>query len=76
MLNLTEVAYANLVGTARLKPGVQRVIPGDPDNSYLIHKLEGRGGIFGVRMPYNGPPLTDGQILVIRTWIRNGADNN
>lgn len=79
VMNLrSEVAYSNLVGVAaRLKPGAIRVVPGDPDNSYLIHKLEGRSDIFGVRMPQNGPPyLTEGQILVIRTWIRNGANNN
>jgi hypothetical protein len=79
VLNLRpEVAYNNLVNVAsRLKAGAIRVIPGDPDNSYLIHKLEGRSGIFGLRMPQNGPPyLTEGQILVIRTWIRNGANNN
>ena len=79
VLNLrSEVAYANLVGVAaRLQPGAIRVVPGDPDNSYLIHKLEGRAGIFGLRMPQNGPPyLTEGQILVIRTWIRDGANNN
>ena len=28
-----------------------RVVPGDPDNSYLIQKLEGRPGIVGLRMP-------------------------
>jgi hypothetical protein len=79
VLNLRpEVAYNNLVNQAsRLKAGAIRVIPGDPENSYLIHKLEGRSGIFGLRMPQNGPPfLTEGQILVIRTWIRNGANNN
>jgi hypothetical protein len=79
VLNLrSEVAYSNLVGVAaRLKPGAIRVVAGDPDNSYLIHKLEGSAGIFGLRMPQNGPPyLTDGQILVIRTWIRDGANNN
>ena len=77
-LLLTEGnAYANLVGVAsREKPGVQRVAPGDPENSYLIHKVEGRAGISGVRMPFNGTPLTDGQILVIKRWIELGAPNN
>ncbi len=77
-LNLTEGnAYANLVGVAaRNKPGATRVVPGDPENSYLIHKLEGRAGISGVRMPLNGTPLTDGQILVITRWIELGAPNN
>jgi len=72
------VAYANLVGVgSRGKPGAIRVIPSDPENSYLIHKLEGRPGIVGVRMPMSGPPyLTDGQILVITRWIELGARND
>jgi hypothetical protein len=73
-----QVAYANLVGVgSRGKVGAIRVIPGDPENSYLIHKLEGRPGIVGVRMPQLGPPyLTDGQILVIKRWIERGAPND
>ena len=75
-LNLNhEVAYDQLVGApVRGKPGAIRVIPGDPDNSYLIQKLEGSASIVGRRMPNNGPPyLTDGQILIIRRWITVGA---
>ena len=46
------VSYSNLVNVAsRAKAGAVRVIPGDPENSYLIHKLEGRSTIAGVRMP-------------------------
>ena len=77
-LNLTHaVAYANLVNVAvRQKAGATRVIPGDPENSYLIHKLEGRSGI-GARMPLNSPAyLTDGQIRVIKRWIELGAPND
>lgn len=75
---LPGVAYTNLVGVASTgKPGAVRVIPGDPENSYIIHKLEGRTTIAGVRMPRgNGPFLTDGQILVIKRWISIGAPNN
>jgi hypothetical protein len=78
VMNLTGGnAYANLVGVASIqKPGLQRVAPGDPANSYLIHKVEGRAGITGQRMPLAGTPLTDGQILVIRRWIELGAPNN
>jgi hypothetical protein len=78
-LNLTEgAAYAALVGVAAVtKPGAIRVVPGDPDNSYLVHKLEGAPDIVGLRMPRNtGPFLTEGQMLVIRRWIRDGAPNN
>ena len=70
-------SYQQLVGVASLnRPGATRVIPGDPDNSYLVRKLEGRD-INGERMPRgNGPFLTQGQMLVIRQWIRDGAPNN
>ena len=72
-----QVSYANLVGvSSRGKVGAIRVIASDPENSYLIHKVEGRGGISGQRMPFNGTPLTDGQILVIKRWIELGAPNN
>ena len=70
-------AYANLVGVPSIEqPARLRVAPGDPENSYIIHKLEGRQGITGVRMPLTGTPLTDGQIRVIERWIENGAPND
>ena len=59
-----------------VQAGAVRVIPSDPENSYLIHKLEGRSTIAGVRMPLGGPYLETGQILVIRRWIEIGAPNN
>jgi hypothetical protein len=62
---------------SRGKPGAIRVIPNDPDNSYLVHKLEGAPDIAGSRMPRNSSVfLTDGQMLVIRRWIQLGAQNN
>ena len=77
-LNLRADPYAALVNApSRVKAGAVFVVPGNPDASYLVHKLEGRSDITGLRMPRNGPPyLTDGQILVIRRWIENGAPNN
>jgi hypothetical protein len=73
-----EVAYAQLVGVSSAqKPGAVRVIPGDADNSYLVHKLEGHSAIVGQRMPRTaGPFLTEGQMLIIRRWIDQGAQNN
>ena len=75
---LRDLAFAQLVGTSSTqRPGTPRVVAGDPDASYLIQKLEGRSGITGRRMPFNGPPyLTDGQILIIRRWIQTGAPRN
>jgi hypothetical protein len=78
-LNLaTGFSYDALVNRASVgKPGAIRVIPGDPDNSYLIQKIEGTVGIVGQRMPRTGGPyLTPGQITVIRRWIAEGAKNN
>lgn len=78
-LNLIEGrSHAQLVGRASIgKPGSTLVIPGDPDNSYLVKKLEGAADIVGLRMPRNnGPFLSEGQMLVIRKWIQDGAANN
>ncbi len=73
-----DVAYANLVNVpVRGKPGAIRVIPGDPDNSYIIQKIEGMPGIVGERMPRTGGPyLTPGQVLIIKRWIALGAKND
>ena len=73
-----DVAYQNLVGVSSVgKPGAVRVIPGDAENSYIVHKLEGRSDIVGMRMPRtSGPFLTEGQISIIRRWIDQGAQNN
>ena len=71
-------AYGALVGRPSVgKPGATLVIPGDPDNSYVVKKLEGHPDIAGQRMPRgNGPFLSEGQMLVIRRWIADGAPNN
>jgi hypothetical protein len=78
VMNLTQGnAYASLVGVPSVeRPALMRVAPGDPENSYIVHKLEGRAGIAGARMPLVGTPLTDGQILVIKRWIELGAPND
>ena len=78
-LNLNhDVAYEQLINLAsRGKPSAVRVVPGDPDASYLVQKLEGAAGIAGRRMPFSGAPfLTDGQILILRRWIAIGAPRN
>ena len=49
------------------------VIPGSPDNSLLIHRLE---GTIGPRMPTDGPPLTQPEIDRIKQWILEGAKDN
>jgi mono/diheme cytochrome c family protein len=51
-----------------------RVVPGDPDASFLIQKLEGtQAPELGERMPAGGPYLSTSTINVIRQWIQDGA---
>lgn len=75
---LPDLSYAALVNVASVtNRGFVRVVPGDPDASILVRKLEGSPGLVGQRMPIGGPPyLTAGQIQIIRRWIELGAPNN
>lgn len=69
-------AYENLVGVASEQvPELDRVDPGNPDDSYLIIKLEGgdRMADGSARMPRGREPLPEDQIDLIRTWIEKGA---
>jgi hypothetical protein len=54
---------------------LNRVEPGDPDNSLLINKLTNVTPICGGSMPPTGL-LDDASIARIRTWIEDGADDN
>lgn len=66
-------SFASLVNIASQEvPGLFRVQPFDPDNSYLVQKLDGTAAV-GARMPLNGIPLDPSEIAVIREWIANGA---
>ena len=50
------VSFANLVGVPSVEASsFLRVAPGLPDQSYLIHKLEGSAQV-GEQMPLGGPP--------------------
>ena len=71
-------SYQALVGQpSRQKAGAILVVPGDPNASYLIHKLEGAADMVGARMPRgSGPYLTTGQMQIIRRWIELGAKND
>ena len=67
-------SYVSLVGVSSVeRPGVLRVAPGNANNSYLIHKLEGTSGIVGQRMPAGLPALPQSDIDIVRQWIGDGA---
>jgi Planctomycete cytochrome C len=53
--------------------GLPMVIPGSPDQSELVLRIEGRTGD---RMPINRNPLNQNQINGIRAWIVEGAKDN
>jgi mono/diheme cytochrome c family protein len=75
-MNLTSVdaSFTSLVAVASLQvPALQRVTAGNPNDSYLIRKLEGGPNIVGNQMPRVGPLLDQATIDVIRQWISNGA---
>jgi hypothetical protein len=69
-----EMTRDDLVNApAFANPAVILVIPGDPDESYLVRKLEGGPNIQGEAMPPDGPALAAEEIQRIRDWIAAGA---
>lgn len=70
-------AIESLVGVPSVEaPGLVQVVPGDPDASYLVMKLEGThvaNGGTGAQMPFGAPPLPRESITKIRQWIAEGA---
>ena len=73
-------AYDAIVGVASAQlPTMDRITPGQPGQSYLIHKLEGTHasvGGSGGRMPAGAAPLAPPVIAVIRRWVMEGAARN
>ncbi len=89
-LRLTSAAlsHASLVDQpADQVPSVRLVAPGDPDNSYLVIKLDGSmrrvlptecmtspgRNPCGAQMPQLAAPLSQAERTLIRNWILGGA---
>lgn len=64
----------------------RNVVPGDPDNSFLMHKLIGesalppdpdgpgpQGSHGGAPMPLQIAPLTEAELEAFETWVAGGA---
>ena len=76
-LNLARgSSFLSLVNVKSTETSLILVIPSDPDKSYLLHKLEGRAGIAGERMPKGGPFLTSDEVEIVSQWIADGALDN
>lgn len=75
-----DLAYHFLVNIKSLEATNLRIVdPGNPEGSYLLHKLRGthiEAGGMGERMPFDLPPLTDDQIGMIATWIKDCSPRN
>jgi hypothetical protein len=54
------------------------VEPGDPDQSFLMRKLDAvsPSSELGAPMPYGYRPLADHEVEVLREWIAKGAPND
>lgn len=76
-LDLTDgMSYSELVDVpAAGITGETLVIPADPDNSYLVKKLEGAEGIADDPMP-PGAMLEQYRLDRVRDWIAAGANND
>lgn len=76
-LSFTD-AYASLVDVPSTQaPGLDRVEPGAPDDSYLWHKLSGThvaAGGSGDPMPAPAGGLDAGSLATIEAWISGGAE--
>lgn len=67
-------SYGDLVDVPSQEvPSLKRVDPGDPDNSYLVQKIEGTAAVGG-RMPLGGSRIPQEEIDLIRQWISEGAN--
>jgi hypothetical protein len=86
---MAGAAYANIVNVPAAETAtvtdLDRIEPGDPEASYLIHKIQGTHtapsvGGSGERMPRGctalPPCLSAAEIQLIRQWVLEGAANN
>lgn len=51
------------------------VVPGDPLTSNLLRLIEGKASP-EIRMPHDQRPLLRYQTLIVRDWVKQGAQNN
>lgn len=75
------MAYDELFGDvdnqAAIDEGIEQVVPGDPDASFLLIKVQ--GGLdpkYGTVMPQGSSAgLPEDDVALIRRWIEDGAPN-
>ena len=73
------LTHSNTVNVPSNESGLDRIEPGQPNQSYLVHKIQGTQGTVGgsgAQMPFGGTPLSQANIDIIRAWITDGAKDN
>lgn len=76
-MNLSDgQAFSNIVNVASAEvPSLNRILPNDTINSYLIQKVQGTAAV-GSRMPLGGTALSAAQIQLLTDWVNDGASDN
>jgi hypothetical protein len=73
----SELVLAESIHEGAVAQGLPRVVPGDPDGSFLWIKLQAPlDATYGDLMPQGGTGLPDEDLTAIQTWIENGAAND
>lgn len=66
----SEVGLVNAESLLSEKP---RVMPGSPENSFLVEKIESEDPSAGAPMPLNYPRLSAAEVETLRDWIAQDA---
>ena len=82
--NASTVRAALVAKSSTHMPSMKLVTPGQPETSFLVHKLEGdfcaldacADGKCGERMPRGWDALDPAALATIRAWIAQGAPAN
>jgi len=76
-VNFSLATYESMFapGSGATMLGLCPIVPGDPDASYVIEKLQ-PGPRTGRQMPDRRTPLNDAEFQLFVTWIREGAAEN
>ncbi len=73
-LSSADASFGSLVGIpSQQEAAILRVAAGDPDNSYLVQKIEGSAATGTLMPPPGRAPLSADEIAAIRQWITDGA---
>lgn len=76
-VNFSLATYESMFapGSGAILSGLCPIVPGNPDASYIIEKLQPNPRT-GRQMPDRRPPLSGEEFQLFVTWIREGAANN